>query len=109
MHDKNFFFILMAAFYMADFWMAASNLDKTPVFDSPPLPTQSVRLLLVTCPSPCSTCVTYKTPCHAIGHQVLHTKPMPREAEDFPRDDKYFKHVPLLTYLIYFSSKGYMW
>ena len=30
----------------------------------------------------------------------------PREAEDFPRGDKYFKHVPPLTYLIYFSSKG---
>ena len=30
------------------------------------------------------------------------------EAEDFPRGDKYFKHVPLLTYLIYFSPEGYM-
>ena len=29
------------------------------------------------------------------------------EAEDFPRGDKYFKHVPLLTYLIYFSPEGY--
>ena len=29
------------------------------------------------------------------------------EAEDFPRSDKYFKHVPLLTYLIYFSPEGY--
>ena len=72
-----------------------------------PIPTQSVRLPLVTYPSLCSTCVTYRTPCHVIGHQVLPTQPLlPREAEDFPRGDKYFKHVPLLTYLIYFSPKG---
>ena len=64
--------------------------------------TQSVRL-----PSLCSTCVTYRTPCHAIGHLVLPTQPIPREAEDFPRGDKYFKHVPALTYLIYFSPKEY--
>ena len=31
---------------------------------------------------------------------------LPREAEDFPSGDKYFKHVPPLTYLIYFSRKG---
>ena len=60
----------------------------------------------VTYPSLCSTCVTYRTPCYAIGHQVLPTQPLPREAEDFPRGHKHFKHVPLLTYLIYFSPKG---
>ena len=74
----------------------------------PPFPTQSVRLPLVTYPSLCSTCVTYRTLCHAIGHQVLPTQPLPREVEDFPRGDKYFKHVPPPTYLIYFSPKGYM-
>ena len=72
-------------------------LLRHPVFDHSPFPTQSVRLRLVTYPSLCSTCVTYRTPCHAIGHQVLHTQPLPREAEDFPRADKYFKHVPPLT------------
>ena len=30
----------------------------------------------------------------------------PKEAEDFPRGEKYFKHMPPLTYLIYFSPKG---
>ena len=30
---------------------------------------------------------------------------LPREAEDFPRGDRHFKHVPLLTYLIYLSPK----
>ena len=75
-------------------------------FDSPPFPTQSVRLPLVTYPSLCSTCVTYRTLCHAIGHQVLSTQPLPRELEDFPRGDKYSKHVPPPTYLIYFSPKG---
>ena len=63
-------------------------------FDSPPFPTQSVMLPLVTYPSLCSTCVTYRTLCHAIGHQVLPTQPLPREVEDFPRSDKHFKHVP---------------
>ena len=47
--------------------------------------TQSVRLPVVTYPSLCSTCVDYRTPCHAIGHQVLPTHPyLFREAEDFP-------------------------
>ena len=31
--------------------------------------------------------------------------PIPREAEDFPRGDKHFKHVPPPTYLIYLSPK----
>ena len=53
----------------------------------PPFPTQSVGLSLVTYPSLCSTCVTYRMPCHAIGHRVLSTQPLPREAEDFPRGD----------------------
>ena len=59
-------------------------------FASPLFPTQSVRLPLVTHPS-----------------QVLPTLLLPSEAEEFPRGDKYFKHVPSLTYLIYFSPKGY--
>ena len=71
----------------------------------PPFPTQSVRLPFVTYPSLCSTCVTYRMPCHFIGHLVLLTQPLPREAGDFLRGEKYFKHVPLLAYLIYFSPK----
>ena len=72
-----------------------------------PFPTQSVRLPLVTYLSLCSTCVTCRMLCHVIGHQVLPTQPLPREAEDFTRGDKYFKHVPPPTYLIYFSPKAY--
>ena len=30
---------------------------------------------------------------------------LPREAKDFLRGDRYFKHVPPLTYLIYLSPK----
>ena len=30
---------------------------------------------------------------------------LPKEAEDFPRGEKHFKRVPLLTYLIYLSPK----
>ena len=42
-------------------------------FDLPPIPTESVKPLLVTYSSLCSTCVTYRgtMPCHGIGHQVL--------------------------------------
>ena len=37
--------------------------------------TRSVRLPVVTYQSLCSTRVAYRTPCHAIGHQVLPTHP----------------------------------
>ena len=79
-------------------------------FNSLPFLTQSVRLPLVTYPSLCSTYATYGTLCHAIGHQVLPTQPLPREAKDFPRGDNHSKHNPLLTYLawlqpIYFNLK----
>ena len=62
--------------------------------------------------------VTYGTPCHARGHLHSLTCDLPdamprqrslililREAEDFPRGDKHFKHVPPPTYLIYLSPK----
>ena len=81
------------------------SLNKTPLGETG-CPTQLFRLPLVTYPSLCSTCVTYRMLCHAIGHQVLPTQPLPREVEDFPRGDKYFTHVPPPTYLIYFSPKG---
>ena len=32
--------------------------------------------------------------------------PLPKEVEDFPRGEKYFRHMPPPTYLIYFSPKG---
>ena len=82
------------------------NVQASSFLIHPPFPTQPVRLPLVTYPSLCSTCVTYGTLCHAIGHQVLPTQPLPRKVEDFPRGDKYFKYVPPPTYLIYFSQKG---
>ena len=89
------------------YFLLAGCLDVQFFLIQPPFPTQSVRLPLVTYPSLCSACVTYRTLCHAIGHQVLPTQLLPREVEDFPRGDKYFKHVPPPTYLIYFSPKGY--
>ena len=66
----------------------------------------SVRLPLITYPSLCSTYVIYRTPCHAIGHQMLPKQQSPRKVEDLARGDKHFKHVSRLTYLIYFSPKG---
>ena len=42
-----------------------------------------------------------------LGWLLLPTQSLPREVEDFPRGDKYFKHVPPPTYLIYFSPKEY--
>ena len=61
--------------------------------------TQSVRPPMVTYPSLCSICVTYGKSCHAIGHRMLPTQPLPREAEDFLRGVNHSKHVPLLTCL----------
>ena len=54
-------------------------------FFTPLFLTQSVRLPLVTYPSPSSICVTYRTPCHASGHQVLPIQPLLREAGSFLR------------------------
>ena len=50
------------------FWSGCLSIQ----FFNLPLPlTQSVRPPMATYPSLCSTCVTYGTPCHARGHQVL--------------------------------------
>ena len=84
-------------------WLLLTGCLSIQLFDSSV--TQSVRLPMATYLSLCSTCVTYRTSCHAIGCQVLPTQPLPREAEDFPRGERYFKHVPPLTYLIYLSPK----
>ena len=69
--------------YFADFWQV-KNLLVIPYFFTYWLPkhpvfwftslfsTHSVRLPLATYPWLCSTCVTYRTPCHAIGHHLHH-------------------------------------
>ena len=72
--------------------------------------TQSVRSPLVTYPSLCSPCVTYRMWCHASSHQVLPTEPSPRETEDSPWCGNHSKHVSLLTCLawlqpIYYNPK----
>ena len=54
----------------------------------------------------CSTCVTYRMPCCSTCHQVLPTHPLPREAEDFLRGDKYPQHVAMATYLAYLPAKS---
>ena len=84
-----------------DYFRLPTFLDCLSIqfFDLPFFPTQSVRLLLGTYPRLCSTCVTYRTPCHASSHQVFPIQPLPRKAEDFPRGGKHSKHVLLLTYL----------
>lgn len=72
-------------------------------------PTQSVKIPFVTFHSLCSPCVAYRTPCHSIGgHQVLFIQPLHREAKNFPMGNKYFEHVFLLTWVIYFSEGVYM-
>ena len=43
--------------------------------------------------------MTYGTSCHSIGHEVLPTQPLPKEADDFPRGGNHPKLVPLLTCL----------
>ena len=47
--------------------------------------TQLVRPPLVTYPSLCSTCVTYGTLCHAIGHQLPPTQQCYHECYRFER------------------------
>ena len=74
-------------------------------FDSPI--TQSIRPPMFTYPSLCSTCVTYGTSCHAIGHQVLLTQSLPSKAEDFPWAGNPSKHMPLLTYLAWLQPICY--
>ena len=76
--------------------------------------TRSVRSHLVTFLSLCSTCVIYGAPTHFIDYSALPNQPIPREAEAFPTggvgwgvvrgDCKYFEHVSLTTYLIYFHQ-----
>ena len=80
-------------------------LPKHPVIWFILILTQSVRLPMVTYTLLCSTCMTYETLCYAIGNQVLPTQLLSREAEDFPRGDRHFKHVPPPTYLICWSPK----
>ena len=47
--------------------------------------TKLVRPTLATYPSLCITCVTYRTPHHAIGHQVLPTRTCYRKCWEFER------------------------
>ena len=121
----KYLFAFSTALWLLIKWLLLTfNLNKTPVGETGPLlstywllrhpvflfislfPTQSVRLPLITYPLLCSTCVTHGMACHAIGHQMLPTQLLPREVEDFPRGVKYFKHLPLLTCLTFFSPKG---
>ena len=84
-----------------------TDLLSIQFFYSPP--TQSVKPPLVTYSSLCSTCVTYRTPCHSISHQAFPIQPLPRKAENFPEGEMHFKHVPLLIYLLYLSPKEVYW
>ena len=58
---------------------------------------------LITFPNTVSkaTLVTlpFYMPCQSIGHQVLPTQPLPKEAEDFPGSGNYPKDAQLPTYL----------
>ena len=50
--------------------------------------------------------VTYKTPCGTIDHYSHPVKNVQRKGEHLPRGGKYFNHVSLLIYLIYFPPKS---
>ena len=52
----------------------------------------------------CSTCMTYGTSCHTIGHQVLPTQYLPRDVVDFSRGSKYPKDEPLPTFLTHYLN-----
>lgn len=52
----------------------------------------------------CSTCMTYGTSCHTIGHQVLPTQYLPRDVVGFSRGSKYPKDEPLPTFLTHYLN-----
>ena len=65
---------------LGNLYLLFFSLLKRPVFDSPMIfPTQLVRRSLATYSSLPSTCVTYRTSCHAIGQQLLPTQLCYRE------------------------------
>ena len=72
-------------------------MPKYPVVWFIPLSTQSVRPPLVAYPWFCSTCVTYGTSCHAIGHQVLPTQPCYCECYGFEKE--FFTFSCFLPYI----------
>ena len=87
----------------------AYGLPKHPFFLFIHLfPTQSVRPSLITYPRLCSACVTYRTLCHTIGHQVLPTQALPREVEDL--EVKIVLSMCLCSHTKYTShQKIYLW
>ena len=67
----------------------------------------TVRPALVTYPSLCSTCMTYRTLCHVIGHQLLPTHPFTASATDL-RERFLLSGISYLTLLPAFfkASQG---
>lgn len=78
------------------FWVFTS-CSRIQFFNSLPFLTQLVQPPLVPYHLLSSTCMTYRTSYHSIGHQVRSTQLLRREAQDFPRGRKYSRDVPLLT------------
>ena len=67
--------------------------------------TQLVSPPLVTYPSLCSTCVTYRTPCHGIGHQLLPNLPYYSKCYGFERAFFTFRcFLPCTTLLCCFQG-----
>ena len=64
----------------------------------------TVRPPLVTYPSLCSTRVTYRTLCHAIGHQLLPTQPCYRECYGFERAFFTLRHFLSYTPSCFFQG-----
>ena len=58
---------------LSNLYLLLYCLPNHPVFSFTPFfPIESVRPPLVTYPPLCSTCVTYRTPCHTSGQLVLY-------------------------------------
>ena len=64
----------------------------------------TVRPPLVTYPSLCSTCVTYGTLGHAIGHKLLPTQPCYRECYGFERAFFTLRHFLFYTFSCFFQG-----
>ena len=112
-HFADFEQVIIKISHFADFEQEQNSLGRSRiprhqrrplpcVTDTPP---QLLRPVMVSTASELYTDTGFFE-CLSIQWSPSASHPLPKEAEDFPRGEKYFRHMPPPTYLIYFSPKG---
>ena len=99
---------------LGNFYFLLTGCLSIQCFDSP----RHSQLGHLWLPTPhCAALVWHANAMPSSGHQALPTQPLPREAEDSPRDERHFKHVlpsthipnlPLTKRGIFFVGSIYM-